>query len=127
MSEFVLPNFPTDVLQGIGTTDMQYICILKTVMTVWYIFSSTTSIAWLLKRVDHPKQQKTGESEVLGYLSLHIRVRWTNMGQWKTSGHTFSYVKLNFNMGLFSWIFFEAVFRRFTFRLFYPLKSDPKC
>ena len=66
MSEFVLPNFPTDVLQGIGTTDKQYICILKTVMTVWYIFSSTTSIAWLPKRVDHPKQQKTGESEALG-------------------------------------------------------------
>ena len=84
MSEFVLPNFPTDVLQGIGTTDMQYICILKTVMTVWYIFSSTTSIAWLLKRVDHPKQQKTGESEALELWDIfpctlgYSEITWVN-------------------------------------------------
>ena len=39
MSEFVLPNFPTDVLQGIGTTDMQYICILKTGDVILYSYA----------------------------------------------------------------------------------------
>ena len=52
----------------------------------------------------------------LGHFGRPPRARWNMPQQLKSSkiiiGHTFSYVKLNFKVGLFSWTFwFEAVFR----------------
>ena len=59
------------------------------------------------------------------YWPLSIRVRWFGPSEQKThkikTGHTYSYVKLNFRVGLFSCIFlFEAVFCCFFGILYLP-------
>ena len=63
--------------------------------------------------LSHERNSTDGKK---GWCVLHNRARWNMPQRLKSSkiiiGHTFSYVKLNFKVGLFSWTFwFEAVFR----------------
>ena len=60
-----------------------------------------------------------------GLPKLNSRVRWFGPSEQKThkikTGHTYSYVKLNFRVGLFSCIFwFEAIFCCFSAFYIYP-------
>ena len=63
---------------------------------------------------------------------LYNRARWIGPSEQKMpkikSGHMYSYVKLNFRVGLFSWIFwFEAIFCCFFGILYLPYFTRGNC